>query len=491
MQQPLAYIPSPSRGLIHLGPLPLRGYALMIILGVVVAVWLGERRWAARGGTAGTVVDVAVWAVPFGLVGGRLYHVITDYQLYFGDEWHVARVFEVWKGGLGIWGAIAAGALGAYVGCRRRGVSLRTFADAAAPGIALAQAFGRWGNWFNQELYGRPTKLPWAVEIDPAHRISTPDIGTYHPTFLYESLWCIGVAVLVIWAEKRFRLAYGRTFALYVAAYTVGRAWIEWLRVDSAHHILGLRLNDWTSLIVFLGAVAYLYYYRDRTEIPEGAVGPGATEPGATADKTSDTEDAAGTEEDSATAEDAAGKEAAGKTEDPVAAEESAADAPEPADESAASATEEGSAVAKGSAAKKRSARAKRSTTAKDSATADKSAGEPGESAAEAADASKTSDGEPETPGGAAPESAEPKASKPAASSSAEAGVETETDAASAADAPAESPETPDAAEANGHATESESGESDATAASGEAEGDKDGGKAKASTGAEPGERKS
>jgi prolipoprotein diacylglyceryl transferase len=249
----------------------------MIILGVIVAVWLGERRWVARGGSAGTVVDVAVWAVPFGLIGGRLYHVITDYQLYFGKTWNPVGAFEVWNGGLGIWGAIAAGALGAYIACARRGVSLRAFADAAAPGIALAQALGRWGNWFNQELYGRPTKLPWAVKIDPAHRpANTPDIGTYHPTFLYESLWCIGVALLVIWAEKRFRLAYGRTFALYVAAYTVGRAWIEWLRVDSAHHILGLRLNDWTSLVVFLGAVAYLYVYRDRTTIPEGATGPAA-----------------------------------------------------------------------------------------------------------------------------------------------------------------------------------------------------------------------
>jgi prolipoprotein diacylglyceryl transferase len=251
----------------------------MIILGVVVAVWLGERRWVARGGSAGTVVDVAVWAVPFGLIGGRLYHVITDYQLYFGKTWNPVGAFEVWNGGLGIWGAIAAGALGAYIGCARRGVSLRAFADAAAPGIALAQALGRWGNWFNQELYGRPTTLPWAVKIDPAHRpANTPDIGTYHPTFLYESLWCVGVALLVIWAEKRFRLAYGRTFALYVAAYTVGRAWIEWLRVDSAHHILGLRLNDWTSLVVFIGAVAYLYVYRDRTTIPEGATGPVAAD---------------------------------------------------------------------------------------------------------------------------------------------------------------------------------------------------------------------
>jgi prolipoprotein diacylglyceryl transferase len=299
MQQPLAYIPSPSQGVVHLGPLPLRGYALMIILGVIAAVWLGERRWTARGGAAGTVVDVAVWAVPFGLVGGRLYHVITDYQLYFGKNWHPVGALEVWNGGLGIWGAIAAGTLGGYIACRRRGVSLLAFADAAAPGIVLAQALGRWGNWFNQELYGRPTTLPWAVKIDPAHRPpKTPDIGTYHPTFLYESLWCVGVALLVIWAEKRFRLAYGRTFALYVAAYTVGRAWIEWLRVDSAHHILGLRLNDWTSLIVFVGAVAYLYVYRDRTVIPEGSFGTPAEE-------TEGDESAATTEESSAAASDA------------------------------------------------------------------------------------------------------------------------------------------------------------------------------------------
>ncbi|MCO5967307.1 prolipoprotein diacylglyceryl transferase [Actinoallomurus soli] len=276
MQQPLAFIPSPSQGSIHLGPLPLRGYALMIIIGVIIAVWLGDRRWAARGGTAGTVLDIAVWAVPFGLVGGRLYHVITDHQLYFGHGRHPVDALKVWNGGLGIWGAIALGALGAYLGCRRRGISLRVFADAAAPGIALAQAMGRWGNWFNQELYGRPSKLPWAVKIDPAHRppdAKYADIATYQPTFLYECLWCIGVAVLVIWAEKRFRLAYGRTFALYVAAYTVGRAWIEWLRIDEAHHILGLRLNDWTCLIVFLGAVGYMYLQRHRTENPPGALG--------------------------------------------------------------------------------------------------------------------------------------------------------------------------------------------------------------------------
>jgi prolipoprotein diacylglyceryl transferase len=303
----------------------------MIILGVIVAVWLGERRWVARGGTAGTVLDIAVWAVPFGLVGGRLYHVITDYELYFGKNWHPVGALEVWNGGLGIWGAVAAGTLGAYLGCRRRGISLRAFADAAAPGIALAQAIGRWGNWFNQELYGRPTKLPWAVKIDPAHRPpTTPDIATYHPTFLYESLWCIGVALLVIWAEKRFRLAYGRTFALYVAAYTVGRAWTEWLRVDPAHHILGLRLNDWTALIVFLGAAVYLYIYRDRTEIPEGAVGTPAPE----AEPESGSESAASAEPEEPAkqeaSEDAASEE---KTPEEKAPEEKAREEEAPDDE--------------------------------------------------------------------------------------------------------------------------------------------------------------
>jgi prolipoprotein diacylglyceryl transferase len=508
MQQPLAYIPSPSRGLIHLGPLPLRGYALMIILGVVAAVWLGERRWAARGGTAGTVVDVAVWAVPFGLVGGRLYHVITDYQLYFGKEWHVARVFEVWKGGLGIWGAIAAGALGAYLGCRRRGVSLRTFADAAAPGIALAQALGRWGNWFNQELYGRPTKLPWAVKIDPAHRVSTPDIGTYHPTFLYESLWCIGVAVLVIWAEKRFRLAYGRTFALYVAAYTVGRAWIEWLRVDSAHHILGLRLNDWTSLIVFLAAVAYLYYYRDRTEIPEGAVGPAASEPGAEPVGTAETPAEAGEPADTAaesTADTPTTSDESGAAEEPVVAEDSvtataaeATDASDTADESAA-----GDAPAE----------------VKDPAAEGEPAATAGQSTAEAADASATTDaaGTTDEPGvgekpGAAEEAAPAKkpararkpaaAKKPAAAPESAAEVVDAADASKTSDAGPETPggaateaeETAPAAETNGHgasAEPAEPGESAESSDPGEADHGKDDGRAKASAGAEPVERKS
>ncbi|MGW1104760.1 prolipoprotein diacylglyceryl transferase [Streptomyces sp. NPDC002540] len=271
----LAYIPSPSTGVIDLGPIPLRGYAFCIIIGVFVAVWFGNKRWIARGGRAGTVADIAVWAVPFGLVGGRLYHVVTDYQLYFSDGENWVDAFKIWQGGLGIWGAIALGAVGAWIGCRRRGIPLPAWADALAPGIALAQACGRWGNWFNQELYGKPTDVPWALKISEGpNRVA----GTYHPTFLYESLWCIGVALLVIWADRRFRLGHGRAFALYVAAYCAGRGWIEYMRVDEAHHILGVRLNVWTAGIVFLLAVVYMVISAKVRPGREEVVEPGAVD---------------------------------------------------------------------------------------------------------------------------------------------------------------------------------------------------------------------
>jgi prolipoprotein diacylglyceryl transferase len=270
----LAYIPSPSRGVLYLGPIPLRGYAFCIIIGVFLAVWLGGRRWIARGGRVGTVADIAIWAVPFGLVGGRLYHVITDYELYFsaGRDW--VDAFKIWEGGLGIWGAIALGAVGAWIGCRRRGIPLPAYADAIAPGIAFAQACGRWGNWFNQELYGRETHVPWALHITSSTGGRVP--GYYHPTFLYESLWCVGVGFLVIWADRRFRLGHGRAFALYVAAYCTGRGWIEYMRVDDAHHILGLRLNDWTAMLVFLLAVVYIVVSSRVRPGREEVVEPGA-----------------------------------------------------------------------------------------------------------------------------------------------------------------------------------------------------------------------
>ncbi|MEW5351336.1 prolipoprotein diacylglyceryl transferase [Streptomyces sp. 16-176A] len=311
----LAYIPSPSHGVVYLGPVPLRGYAFCIIIGVFVAVWLGNKRWVARGGRAGTVADIAVWAVPFGLVGGRLYHVITDYELYFSDGRDWVDAFKVWQGGLGIWGAIALGALGAWIGARRRGVPMPAYADAVAPGIAFAQAIGRWGNWFNQELYGRETHVPWALHITSSADGRVP--GYYHPTFLYESLWCVGVGLLVIWADRRFKLGHGRAFALYVAAYCVGRGWIEYMRVDDAHHILGLRLNDWTALIVFLLAVAYIWVSSKKRPGREAEV-----EPGAAADAAGET---TGTEADTDARTDAEGDAGPGGTSDGASKSEDAA----------------------------------------------------------------------------------------------------------------------------------------------------------------------
>ena len=267
---PLAYLPSPTTAELHLGPLPIRFYALCIIAGIGIAVTLAERRWRAKGGEPHIVTDIAIWAVPFGLVGGRLYNVVTDPEEYFprGQDW--VRVFYVWDGGLGIWGAIALGALGAWIGARRRGVRLPAFADAAAPGIVLAQAMGRWGNWFNNELYGYPTDKPWGLTIhcmaQSGTRVAVPCsglpgtttvLGHFQPTFLYEVIWDALVCVVLLWADRRFTIGHGRLFALYVMGYTLGRGWIEHLRSDYAHHFLGLRLNDWTAIVCFLAALAY------------------------------------------------------------------------------------------------------------------------------------------------------------------------------------------------------------------------------------------
>lgn len=256
----LTSIPSPETGVWNLGPIPLRAYALLIIVGIIVAVWLGNKRYVARGGAPGTILDIAIWAVPFGIIGGRIYHVVTDWQLYFGPNGSgFGGAIRIWDGGLGIWGAVAFGALGAWIGARRLGVALPPVADAIAPGIALAQAIGRFGNYFNQEIFGSPTELPWGLEISVENRPAAyEEFLTFHPTFLYESLWLVGVALVVIWADRRFTLGHGRAFALYILLYTLGRGWIEALRIDSANEILGLRLNIWTSVIVGLGALAYL-----------------------------------------------------------------------------------------------------------------------------------------------------------------------------------------------------------------------------------------
>jgi prolipoprotein diacylglyceryl transferase len=272
-------IPSPADGVWDLGPVPIRGYALCIIAGVVVAIWLSERRWVARGGERGEMSDLALWAVPFGLVGGRLYHVVTDYQLYFGEDRNPVTALYVWRGGLGIWGAVTVGALGVVIGARLKGFRLLPVLDVLAPGVLIGQVIGRWGNWFNQELFGRPTDLPWALEIDPSRRpAGYADAATFHPTFLYESLWGLAAFVLLLWADRRFRLGHGRMVALYVMAYTAGRGWIEMLRIDDVQmsDVFGLRLNVWTSMVLFVLAAAYfLWSLRARPDREESVYAAG------------------------------------------------------------------------------------------------------------------------------------------------------------------------------------------------------------------------
>ncbi|GAC1444023.1 MAG: prolipoprotein diacylglyceryl transferase [Mycobacteriales bacterium] len=266
----LAYIPSPSQGVWHLGPFPVRAYALCIILGVVVAVVIGERRWVARGGRRGAVADLAGIAVPFGLLGGRIYHVITSPTQYLH---HPIDALFIWRGGLGIPGGILGGVIAGVIVCRRRGIRPGAMADSIAVGVPLAQAIGRFGNYFNQELFGRPTHLPWGLEIDPSNPNAVPGAQAYQPTFLYESLWNVGVAGIVLWADRRWRLGHGRAFALYLALYAVGRSWIEALRIDDASRLFGLRLNDYVAAVIFVGAVTYLIRtrHKGREEVVQDA----------------------------------------------------------------------------------------------------------------------------------------------------------------------------------------------------------------------------
>ncbi len=264
------YIPSPSTGVWHLGPFPLRAYAIGIIVGALLAIWIGERRFVARGGREGLISDVAIWAIPFGIVGARIYHVATDPELYFGEGRRAIEALYIWNGGLGIWGAIAGGAVGAYIACRRHDVSFLAVADALAPGLLVAQAVGRIGNYFNSELFGRPTDLPWALEIAPQHRpAGYEQFATFHPTFLYELLWNLAAAALLVVLDRRVRFTGGRAFALYVMLYTAGRFWIEQLRIDTANHVLGVRLNVFTAVIVFLAALAYFLWSRRRDRAAE------------------------------------------------------------------------------------------------------------------------------------------------------------------------------------------------------------------------------
>lgn len=258
----IASIPAPSIRDITLGPLEIRLYALCLLSGVFVAAWLTMRRWRARGGDPDLVFEVTLWSVLAGLVGGRLYHVVTSWD-QLGDEWYAP--IAIWEGGLGIWGGVLFGVLaGAYV-THRRGASVLEMMDAAAPGILIAQGIGRLGNYFNQELFGGPTDLPWALEVDPARRPDAYALSeTFHPTFLYEMLWNFAGAALIIWAGRRFRIRPPGVFCLYVAVYSLGRIFWEQLRVDPSNEFLGQRINFYVALALFLGALGYFVWDRRR-----------------------------------------------------------------------------------------------------------------------------------------------------------------------------------------------------------------------------------
>lgn len=265
-----SYIPSPPQGVWELGPLTIRAYAICILLGVVVAVWWSARRYARAGHDGGVVVDAAILAVPVGIIGARLYHVATDWPKYFGPGADPLDALKIWQGGLGIWGGIAAGALAVVVLLRRKGIAIGPFADAVAPAIPLAQAIGRFGNYFNQELYGAPTDLPWGLaiyqrvdelgRISPVMGRSTGEILTIvHPTFLYEAVWNLLVVLLIMWLSKRGYFT-GKLFAVYVAGYTAGRFVIEQMRVDEATLIAGIRINVFVAAAVCVLALVVLFW---------------------------------------------------------------------------------------------------------------------------------------------------------------------------------------------------------------------------------------
>ncbi len=264
-----ASIPSPSSGGIDVGPFTFRAYGVMIALGILAAVWLTAKRFAERGYAADHATALAMWVVPAGLVGARLYHVITDWRRFEG-RWDEA--FQIWEGGLGVLGGVLAGALAGAVYARTHDIPVGRLVDIAAPALPLAQAIGRWGNWFNQELFGKPTDLPWGLEIDRDERpVEHITEDTFHPTFLYESLWNLGLVVVLLRLDRLGRLRPSGLFAAYLAGYSVGRLWVEALRIDEASEIAGLRVNLWVFSILLLVSLAWVArcWYSGTEQQPE------------------------------------------------------------------------------------------------------------------------------------------------------------------------------------------------------------------------------
>ncbi|CAB4623361.1 unannotated protein [freshwater metagenome] len=244
-------IPSPDISYIELGPLRIHFYALFILTGIVFALLLTESRLRARGGEAGIALDISLWAIPFGIVGGRFFHVITHPNDYFLSGADLLAVFRIWEGGLAIYGALAFGALGAFIGARQAGIRFTSYLDAVAPGVLLAQAIGRWGNYFNNELFGTPTDLSWGLQIpssNPAYPAGLPEGVLFHPTFLYESIWSLAGVALLLAADGKFKLRWGKMFGLYFVYYSLGRIWVEAIRIDPSEVLLGLRINIWSAL---------------------------------------------------------------------------------------------------------------------------------------------------------------------------------------------------------------------------------------------------
>ena len=257
----LASIPSPHTGIVHAGPLTIHMYGLMLLAGILACVWLTGHRWTRWGGDWDLIFRVAVWGVAFGIVGARAYHDLTSWSQVPKAWW---GPLAVWQGGLGVWGGIALGVLAGAVVVRRSGNSVRLMMDAVAPGLLLAQGIGRWGNWWNQELFGKPTTLPWALRIDPSQRPpSYAQYATFHPTFLYEFVWDVLGVLLLLSIDRRFRLRRPALFALYVSYYTAFRAYEETLRIDlGSHYYLGFRLNFYVSLVCFAASTAFFVWWQ-------------------------------------------------------------------------------------------------------------------------------------------------------------------------------------------------------------------------------------